>query len=103
MKGVSAGHRHLLTADPRNRPVASDADGNVWQLKDKRSSIRVCVVISRSDVDAVDVPVHPLTDLRLLGHEHRGVVVDVDQVDLQRAGAAGRRGACQQRGERGAS
>lgn len=80
---------HLLTTDPRNRPVASNAGGKVWQLKHKGSSVGVRVGISCGDVDTVDVSVHPLTDLRLLGYERWGVVINIYQIDLQRACAAG--------------
>lgn len=91
---------HLLTADPRNCPVASDAAGKAGQLEDKGSSVGVYVGISSSDVDTVDVFVHPLTDLRLLGYECRGVVINIYQIDLQRACAAGCRRAWEQRGGR---
>ncbi len=93
----------LLTTDPRNRPVASDAGGEVCQLEDKGSGVGVGVGVSCSDVDTVDVLVHPLTDLRLPGYEHWGVVVNIYQIDLQRACATGCRRAWEQREERGYS
>lgn len=89
--------QHLLTTDPRNRPVALDAGGKVGQLEDKRSGVGVCVGVSCSDVDTVDVLVHPLTDLRLLGYERWGVVIYIYQIDLQRASAAGCRRAWEQK------
>lgn len=87
---------HLLTTDPRNCPVASDAGRRVGQLEDKGSGVGVCVGISGSDVDTMDISVHPLTDLRLLGYECRGVVINIYQIDLQRACAAGCRRAWEQ-------
>lgn len=91
------GVAQLLTTDPRNRPVASDAGGNFRQLKDEGPSVGVSVVIGGGDVDAVDVFAHPLTDLGLLGYKGRGVVVNIYQIDLQRACAAGYRRAWEQR------
>lgn len=88
---------HVLTTDPRNCPVASDAGGKVRQLEDKGSSVGVCVVIGSSDIDAVDISAHPLTDLRLLGYQRRGVVINIYQIDLQRACATGCRGAWEQK------
>lgn len=93
-------HGHLLTTDPRNCPVASNAGGKAWQLEDKRPSVWVCVGISCSDVDAIDVSIHPLTDLRLLGYERRGVVINIYQIDLQCACAAGCRRAWEQKEEK---
>lgn len=87
----------ILTTDPRNRPVTSDAGGKARQLKDKGSSVGVCVVISGSDVDAVDISAHPLTDLRLLRYESWGVVINIYQIDLQCACAAGCRRAWEQK------
>lgn len=90
-----------LTTDPRNGPVASDAGGVVRQLKDEGPGIGVSVVIGGGDVDAVDVSAHPLADLGLFGYEGRGVVINIYQIDLQRACAAGYRRAWEQReGER---
>lgn len=83
----------FLTVDPRNRPVASDTGGGDGQLEDKRSGIGVRIGIGGCDVDTVDVPVGPLADLRLPGYERRGVVINIYQVDLQRARATGCRGA----------
>lgn len=91
---------NLLTTDPRNRPVASDAGGEVIQLEDKGSGVGVDVGVSGSDVDTVDVLVHPLTDLRLPGYERWGVVVNIYQIDLQRSCAAGGRRAWEQKEER---
>lgn len=88
---------HVLTTDPRNCPVASDADGIVRQLEDEGSGVGVRVVIGGGDIDAVDISAHPLTDLRLLGYERRGVVINIYQIDLQRAGATGCRGAWEQK------
>lgn len=79
----------VLTADPRDGPVASDAAGEVRQLEDERPGVGVRVGVGRRDVDAVHVLVDPLADLRLAGYERRGVVVNVYQVDLQRARSAG--------------
>lgn len=86
-----------LTVDPRNGPVASDAAGNAGQLEDEGPGVGVRVVVGGRDVDAVDVLVHPLADLGLLGYESRGVVINIYQVDLQRAGAGGGRRAWEQR------
>lgn len=91
---------HFLTTDPRNRPVASDAGGNFGQLKDEGPSVGVSVVVGGGDVDAVDVSARPLADLGLLGYEGWGVVVNIYQVDLQRAGAAGYRRAWSQERDR---
>lgn len=88
---------HVLTTDPRNRPVASDAGGIFRQLKDEGPGVGVSVVIGGGDVDAVDVLAHPLAELGLLGYKGRGVVVNVYQIDLQRACAAGYRRAWEQR------
>lgn len=85
----------LLTGESRNGPVASDAGGEAGQLEDKRPSVRVCVSISGSDVDSIDVPVRPLTDLRLFGNERWGVVINIYQIDLQCARAAGWGRACE--------
>lgn len=93
----AAAGRLGLTVDPRNGPVASDAAGNAGQIEDKGPGVGLGVVIGGRDVDAVDVPAHALADLRLLGYESRGVVVDVYQIDLQRAGAGGGRRTWQQR------
>lgn len=79
----------VLTTDPRNRPVTSNAGGNGRQLKDEGPGIWVNVVIGGSDVDTVDVSAHPLADLGLLGYEGRGVVINIYQIDLQRACATG--------------
>lgn len=87
----------VLTADPGDGPVASDAGGKARQLEDEGPGIGVRIVIGGGDVDAVDVPAHPLTDLGLLGDEGRGVVVNVNQIDLQRARATGYRRACERR------
>lgn len=90
----------LLTTEPKNCPIPSDAGGEVGQLEDKRSSIGVRVGIGGSDVDTVDILVHPLTDLRLLGYERWGVVINIYQIDLQRACAAGCGRAWEQRQKR---
>lgn len=79
----------VLTTDPGNRPVAPDAGGKVRQLKDEGPGVGVRVVIGGGDVDAVDVSAHPLADLGLLGYEGWGVVINIYQIDLQRARAAG--------------
>lgn len=73
---------HILTIDSRNRPVMFDAGGKVRQLKDEGSAVGFCVVISRGDVDAVDISAHPLTDLRLLRYESWRVVIHIYQIDL---------------------
>lgn len=91
----------LLTTDPGNRPVASDADGIVRQLKDEGPGVGVRVIVGGRDVDAVDVSAHLLANLGLLGYECRGVVINIYQVDLQRARAAGYRRACEQREREG--
>lgn len=88
---------HVLTTDPRNRPVASDAGGIFRQLKDEGPGVGVSVVIGGGDVDAVDVLAHPLAELGLLGYKGRGVVVNIYQIDLQRACAAGYRRAWEHR------
>lgn len=88
---------HALTTDPRNRPVASDAGGIFRQLKDEGPGVGVSVVIGGGDVDAVDVFAHPLAELGLLGYKGRGVVVNIYQIDLQRACAAGYRRAWEHR------
>lgn len=88
---------HILTTEPRNRPVASDAGGKARQLEDKGSGIGVCVVVSGSDVNAVDISAHPFTDLRLLRYESWGVVINIYQIDLQCACAAGCRRAWERR------
>lgn len=95
--GAAVLHGCVLTTDARNRPVASDTGWKVIKFKDKGSSVGVCVVISGSDVDAVDISAPPLTDLRLLGYEGWGVVINIYQIDLQRACAAGGRRAWEQR------
>lgn len=95
--GAAVLHGRVLTTDARNRPVASDAGGKARKFKDKGSSVGVCVFISGSDVDAVDISAPPLTDLRLLGYEGWGVVINIYQIDLQRACAAGGRRAWEQR------
>lgn len=87
----------VLTTDPRDRPVASDAGGKAGQLKDEGPGVGVSVVVGRGDVDAVDVFARPLADLGLLGYEGRRVVVNIYQIDLQRSCAAGYRGAWEQR------
>lgn len=86
-----------LTVDARNGPVASDAAGNAGQLEDEGPGVGVRVLVGSRDVDAVDVPAHPLADLGLLGYESRGVVINIYQVDLQRPGAGGGRRAWEQR------
>lgn len=78
-----------LTVDPRNGPVASDAARNAGQIEDEGPGVGFGVVVGRRDVDAVDVPAQALADLRLLWYECWRVVVNVYQVDLQRAGASG--------------
>lgn len=83
----------VLTTNPRNRPVAPDAGGVVGQLEDKGSSVGISVGVSGSDVDTFDVLVNPLADLRFLGYERWGVVINIYQIDLQRACATGCRGA----------
>lgn len=86
-----------LTVEARNGPIASDAAGNAGQLEDEGPGVGVRVIVGSRDVDAVDVPAHPLADLGLLGYESRGVVINIYQVDLQRAGAGGGRRAWEQR------
>lgn len=71
----------------------SDAAGEVGQFKDKGSSVGVCVGVGSSDIDTVGILAHLLTDLRLPVYERWGVVINVYQIDLQRAGAAGSGGA----------
>lgn len=88
-----------LTVEARNGPIASDAAGNAGQLEDEGPGVGVRVIVGSRDVDAVDVPAHPLADLGLLGYESRGVVINIYQVDLQRAGAGGGRRAWEQRRE----
>lgn len=86
-----------LTVEARNGPVASYAAGNAGQLEDEGPGVGVRVIVGSRDVDAVDVPAHPLADLGLLGYESRGVVINIYQVDLQRAGSGGVRRAWEQR------
>lgn len=55
------------------------------QLKSKRPRIGAHVAIKCSDVDGVRLRL--LANLRLLGEHLGGVVVDIQQVDLEGAGA----------------
>lgn len=72
-----------FTVEPRNGPVASDAGGERWQLEDERPDVGVGVRICSGDVDP-GVGTRAVAHLSLTGDQHRRVVVDVDQVDLER-------------------
>lgn len=88
-KKITQTQFNFLTTYPRNCPVASYAGREGGQLEYKRSGVGIRVSISSSDVDTVDVLVHPFTDLRVPGYQYRGVVINIYQIDLQRACAAG--------------
>lgn len=77
-----------FTVEPGDGPVAADAGGEGRQLEDEGPHVGVGVGVRGRDVDPGVGP-RPLAHLGLAGHQHGGVVVDVDQVDLQGPGAAG--------------
>lgn len=81
-----------FTIEPCDGPVLPHCRWHTWQLEDEGPHIWIDVSVGGRDVD--DIQVWLLTDLRLLWQQLRGVVVDVDQVDLQGAGAAGRGNSC---------
>lgn len=81
-----------FTIEPCDGPVLPHCRWHTWQLEDEGPHVWIDVSICGRDVD--DIEVWLLTDLCLLGQQLRGVVVDVDQVDLQSARAAGRGNSC---------
>lgn len=89
---MSSGLRAPFTIEPCDGPVLPHCRWHTWQLEDEGPHVGVDVGVGGRDVD--DIEVGLLADLRLLGQQLRGVVVDVDQVDLQSARAAGRGNSC---------
>lgn len=62
------------------------------QLEDIGADVGVNIRIGGCDVDGVQAGL--LTDLCLLGQQLRGIVVDVNEIDLEGPGAAGRGDPC---------
>lgn len=77
----------LFTVKSRNGPVASDGVGVRRQLEDERPDVGVGVGVCSGDVDP-GVGTRAVAHLSLTGDQHRRVVVDVDQVDLERPRSA---------------
>ena len=84
------------TAEAGECPVAANVRGLVGQLEGERPRVRVQVTIHCCNVDAIGV--WTLTHLCLLRKHPRGVIVDVQQIDLQSARPAGWRNTCKVRG-----
>lgn len=81
-----------LTVQARDGPVPPHGGRGGGQLEDVGADVGVRVCVGRRDVDGVQA--RPLADLRLLGQQLGGVVVNVDEIDLEGPGAAGRGGPC---------
>lgn len=79
-----------FTVEPGNGPVAANAGGERRQLKDKGPHVGVGVGVGGCDVD-LGVWARALAHLGLPGHQHRRVVVHIDQVDLKGSCPAGLR------------
>jgi len=82
--------RRLSTAEAGDGPVAADAGGEGRQLEDEGPHVGVGVGVGRRDVDP-GVGAGQRAHLGLPGDQHRGVVVHVDQVDLEGPRPAGLR------------
>lgn len=91
--------RRLITAQSGDGPVPADAGRKRRQLEDKRPDVGLGVGVRSRDVDSGVGP-GSLADLRLLGYQHGSVVVDVNQVDLERPGPAGLGRTCGREGRR---
>lgn len=91
----------LVTAESGNSPVAANAGRKRRQLEDKGPYVGVGVGVRGCDVDP-GVGARTLAHLGLPGYQHRRVVVNIDQVDLEGSRPAGlRRAWGEARGKRG--
>lgn len=80
------------TTETSERPVAADVSGSVGELESKRPGVGVQVSVHCCYVDGVRLG--SLTHLDFLGKDAWCVIIDIQQVDLQRACSTRRRNTC---------
>lgn len=87
---------HKLTVQAGDSPIPAHGGRDEGQLENVGPDVGVHVSVGRGDVDGAQARL--LTHLGFLGQQLWGIVVDVDEIDLEGPGATGRGDSCRAQG-----